>query len=213
MPPARFSLRARLAVVGLSVWLLAACDQSSETLERSTPPSPAASPSPAVAAYKSRERITVHYHRRDNHYEGAEIWTWDAYQKHTPAQNELTSVRPGRFRCRSSNSTARITAGRTRSASSRASGGIGDQKDGGDKFWTPALGNEVWLVSGKNDVLTKRPDLSPKVESAWMDGPAAIVVSLTDHRRPRRGSASWISKIWRTPSSRRPPRMRPRRSS
>lgn len=30
------------------------------------------------------------------------------------------------------------------------------QKDGGDKFWTPALGREVWLVSARDEVLARR---------------------------------------------------------
>ncbi len=144
-------------------------------MERSTPTPPA----PAVAAYQPGERVTVHYHRRDNHYEGAEIWTWDAYQKHTPAKNEITSVGRDEFGVVFQLDPANY-GGSDKIGFITRLGRNWDHKDGSDKFWTPALGNEVWLVSGKNEVFTKRPDLSPRVESAWIDGTAAIAVSLSD---------------------------------
>ena len=55
-------------------------------------------------------------------------------------------------------------------------------KDGGDKPWTPALGNEVWLLGGKDMILTQRPDLSPKVESVYLDGPVNVTLLLTSRR-------------------------------
>ncbi len=180
MSHVRHSVLARLAVACLTGFLLAGCDQS-ETLERSTP-----TPSPTPAAAKKEvpvsklgDRVTVHYHRRDNHYDGAEIWTWDVQGKHTPARNELTSVGRDDF-------GAIFQLDRTNYGDSDKIGFIArlghnwDHKDGGDRFWTPALGNEVWLLSGKNEMLTQHPDLSPQVESAYLDGPTAITLTLTE---------------------------------
>ncbi len=43
------------------------------------------------------------------------------------------------------------------------------RKDGPNRIWTPALGNEVWIVSGKPAVLARRPDLTPRLDAAYAD--------------------------------------------
>ena len=198
MPSFRSSVLPRLATACLLALLLAGCDQASQPLERSTPTpgsSPtapvgsttsASTPVPAVAARKvdipvSRpgDRVIVHYHRRDNHYDGAGIWTWDVNGQHTPAQNELPST--GRDDFGLVFQLDRVNYGDSdRVGLVTRLGHDWSHKDGGDKTWTPALGHEVWLLGGKEMVFTQRPDLSPKLESASLDGPVNVTLLLTD---------------------------------
>ena len=144
-----------------------------------------ASPAPTVAktwvdipVSKPEDRVTIHYHRQDGNYDDANFWTWDGHEKKTPAQNELTSVGQDPF-------GPVFQLDRANYGESDKIGLIPrrghnwSHKDGGDRFWTPALGNEVWLVSGKNQVWAKPPDISPHVEGAYLDGLAAIVVNLS----------------------------------
>ncbi len=168
--------------LGLSAaLLLAGCDQASQPLERSTPspsPSPSATPVAVVSPSRPGDRVTVHYHRRDGRYDGAEIWTWDAAGKHTPAQNSLSPN--GRDDFGAVYAFDRASYGDSeRVGFITRLGRNWDHKDGGDKFWNPALGNDVWLLEGRNDVFTARP-ATRKVESATVDGPAMVTVVLTD---------------------------------
>ena len=175
---------ARFQVVCLSIFLMVGCDQSSQTLERSSPsPTPGGSPPPIVAASKPGDRVTIHYHRRDNQYEGAEIWTWDEHQKHTPARNELTPTKRDDF-------GAVFQFDRANYGDSDKVGLIArlghnwDRRDGGDKFWTPALGNEVWLLEENSEVFPRRPDLSPHILGAYLDSRDRIVIRLSEAAAP-----------------------------
>ena len=46
-----------------------------------------------------------------------------------------------------------------------------NRKDGEDKFWTPELGREMWLVGTRPEVWTERPATRPHVAGACIDGP------------------------------------------
>src|SRR5207302_6514979 len=66
--------------------------------ETPAPTSKAAIPKPQtpvktwsdIPVSKAGNRITIHYHREDESYEGVNLWTWDKYEKNTPKQNALT---------------------------------------------------------------------------------------------------------------------------
>ena len=175
------------AALGLCGWLLAACDQLAPTLEKRTPAPPAvATPAPSgartwadIPASKPEGLITIHYHRSDDNDGTAVIWTWDGNQNKTPAQNELASIGQDGFGLVFQLDRANY-GGSNKIGLILRVGHDWSHKDGGDKFWTPALGSEIWLVKGKSAVFTQRPDLSPHMETAYIDGPAAVVVSLTD---------------------------------
>jgi pullulanase len=59
-----------------------------------------------------------------------------------------------------------------------------NHKDGGDRFWTPTLGNEVWLVAKSEKVFAQQPDISPHIEMAYLDAPNRIVLQLTEPAQP-----------------------------
>jgi pullulanase len=164
-----------LGVLLLTTALLAGCNLE-HAPENATPAqSPAANASPAPAktwtdipVTNARDRVTVHYHRAGNDYAGAGIWTWDAYQKHTPARNELMPLGQDDFGAVFEFDRAQYGE----------SGKIGilprmsrdwTRKDGPDRIWMPGLGDEVWIVSGKPAVLARRPDLTPHLDAAYAD--------------------------------------------
>ena len=173
----------RVAAACLFVLSLVGCerpDRSDKTAGAS--PSPGAKTWTGIPAARAEDRVTIHYHRADNQYNAAEVWTWDGNQKITPEHNTLAALGRDDFG----------TIHQLNRADYGGSDKIGllprlghdwSRKDGGDKFWTAALGNEVWLVSGKNTVLTRRPDVTPHVESAYLDAPNRLQVALTEQAR------------------------------
>ena len=117
--------------------------------------------------------ITIHYHRYDEDYDNVSIWTWDAYFKRSPEQNEIFEV-------------GRDTYGSILQLDRGAYGLKGDsdkigllprlagdwnRKDGGDKFWRADMGNEIYLIGDKDQVWAQPPDTSPQVVVAYMDTP------------------------------------------
>ncbi len=52
-------------------------------------------------------------------------------------------------------------------------------KDGGDRFWTRSLGDEVWIVSGDQEIHLSRPDIAPRVEAAYHDAEKLITIVLS----------------------------------
>ncbi len=171
----------RATALSLLGFLTAPCDQWAQTPARefSAAPTPnAAKTWMDIATSKPENRVTIHYHRQDDNYEDADIWTWDGNQKQTPEQNELTVIGRDNFGAVFEMDRAHYGESDKIGLITRL-GHNWSHKDGGDKFWTPALGNEVWLVSGKNNVMTREPDLSPHIEAAYIDGPTLLVVNLT----------------------------------
>ena len=193
MPKTRYTFHLRLtspvgSVILLLVGILTAIsDQRAQgpgQIVPASPPVATITPKPArtwtdTPGSKPENLVTIHYHRQDGKYEEADIWTWDGNQKKTPTHNELASIGRDDFGLVFQLDRANYSGSDKIGLITRL-GHDWSHKDGGDKIWTAALGNEVWLVGGKNEVLTKAPDLSPHMEAAYIDGPSALVVSLTD---------------------------------
>ncbi len=172
--------RFRVAAVYLLTLLLVGYDRAaSPDKEASASPSPTAKTWTDIPAARPEDRVTIHYHRGDNQYDKAEIWTWDGYQKTTPAQNTLAALGRDGFGAVYQFNRADY-GGSDKIGLITRLGHDWSHKDGGDKFWTPALGNEVWLLGGKGDVFTRQPDLSPHVEAAYLDSPDSVVVELSE---------------------------------
>jgi pullulanase len=159
----------------LAAAFLAGCNVQHGPESATPAQSPAANASPAPArtwteipAANAGDRVTVHYHRAGNDYSGAGLWTWDAYQKHTPAENEVMPLGQDDY-------GAVFQFDRARYGDSDRIGLLPrmsrdwTRKDGPNRIWTPALGNEVWIVSGKPAVLARRPDLTPRLDAAYAD--------------------------------------------
>jgi pullulanase len=140
---------------------------------------------PVAWKYRRLERaenlITIHYHRYDADYADLGIWSWDAHHEKSPADNELLEV--GRDDYGLIFQFDRGEYGATGQSDkigllARLHADWG-QKDGPDKFWTPALGNEIWLIGGDTQIYTQRPDLAPRVVNALVDRRDQLVVTVT----------------------------------
>ncbi|MEI6085493.1 MAG: type I pullulanase, partial [Verrucomicrobiota bacterium] len=126
--------------------------------------------------------ITVHYRRHDEDYADAGIWSWDVKEEKSPAQNELQPV--GRDDFGLIFQLYRGDYGATGNAEK-----IGlvprlhadwNQKDAPDKFWTPALGNEVYLIGGDANIYMKKPAIAKQVIAAFVDTRDQLVVQVSE---------------------------------
>ncbi len=135
---------------------------------------------------KSANLITIHYHRYDENYDNVSIWTWDVYFKRSPEHNEIFEV--GRDVYGSILQLDRGDYG-LKGDSDKIGllprlGGDWNRKDGGDKFWRADMGNEVYLIGGKDKVWAQLPDTSPQVVAAYMDAPDRLVVEVSRLVKP-----------------------------
>ncbi|HEX4086198.1 MAG TPA: type I pullulanase [Chthoniobacteraceae bacterium] len=201
-PPARrrdeTSGRLLVPLLIFCLAFLAGCNVENQSQNASPAPAPAgASPTPyipeavpettaqppqkftSIPTAKPRDRITVHYHRMDGDYSTAGLWTWDAYQKHTPAKNELEPLGIDDY-------GAVFQLDRQRYGESDRIGLLPrmsrdwTRKDGTDRIWTPSLGNEVWILSGNPAVYSHRPDLRPHLDQAFADKTNALQLILSE---------------------------------
>ncbi len=134
---------------------------------------------PAQAA--GTDVVTIHYHRYDGDYEGLGIWTWDERENRTPEQNEIFPVGEDGF-----GKILRFSPGEYGTNGDPAGVGIiprlrgsWNHKDGGDRFWRPAMGNEIWLIGNDPNIYTSPPDVSPRIHSALIDGHHTITIRFT----------------------------------
>jgi pullulanase len=129
---------------------------------------------------KPDQILTIHYHRFDETYDGLSLWTWDAAHERTPEQNELRPAGKNDFgvffeldrSLYGSNSTPQKIGFLPRFNADWS------RKDGADKYWTPELGAEVFLIGGKNAVFATRPDTSPCVLGAFIDARNHVAIQL-----------------------------------
>jgi pullulanase len=136
-----------------------------------------------IPVAKPEDRITIHYHRQDGNYDGINLWTWDGYNKNSPQQNAIAPL--GRDAFGSVFEIDRANYGESDKIGLIPRLGYDwSHKDGGDKFWRPGMGNDVWLVGGKDEVFAQKPDISPRVEAAYVDAPNRIILQLTDPAPP-----------------------------
>lgn len=125
--------------------------------------------------------ITIHYHRYEGDYPTVGIWTWDATGRKSPDEQEIFPEGKDDY-------------GLVFKLNPEKYGGdyqekkIGllprlnknwDQKDGGDRFWTPDMGCDIWLVENSSRIYTEAPDVSPKVLFGYVDGKQNIMALLS----------------------------------
>lgn len=128
--------------------------------------------------------ITIHYHRFDGDYDRGGIWTWDEGLKRMPEHQEIYPVGRDEFGL-----IFKLDAGLYGRPDQR----IGllprmrkdwNFKDGGDRYWSPDMGNEVYLVEGRDKVYTSIPDVSPRLLGATLDALDAITLRFTHSMLP-----------------------------
>ncbi|MCC5878041.1 MAG: type I pullulanase [Candidatus Sumerlaeia bacterium] len=127
-------------------------------------------------------KVTIHYHRFDGNQEHATIWTWDANHQRTPDDQELHPA-----------GTTDFGVYFTLDTTLYGEGGGDDQrigfiprlyedwnrKDGSDRFWSPTMGSEIWLIGNDMTIYRERPDVSPRVALAWIDSSNEVVALLS----------------------------------
>ena len=162
------STRTRLRRCAFVACLLSGLLSLGEPLQ-ATPPAPTG----------TENRVTVHYHRQDDRYSDVGLWSWDGYEKNTPAQNELAPTGRDDFGAIFQFDRANY-GGSDKIGLIPRLGHNWSHKDGHDKFWTPVLGGEVWLINNRDNVFTKRPDVTPHVEVAFLDSASAVTLRLSE---------------------------------
>lgn len=127
--------------------------------------------------------LTIYYHRFDGDYGGAGLWTWDGRDQRMPPEEEREiQAQPCDFGVRFDIDLSKY--GNDDSPEER----IGfiprlkhswDFKDGSDRYWTPELGSEVWLIGNDPKIYTSEPDTHPRMTGAFLDGPSKIFLLLS----------------------------------
>ncbi len=123
--------------------------------------------------------LTVHYHRFDADYVSPGLWTWDERQSLKPEDQELFVVGRTEFGVVFQLDRAKYGEGRIGLLPRLRSDW--QHKDGGDRFWTPGMAREVWLVQGRDEVYPRLPDVSPRLVGARIASELSVVVRFT-HR-------------------------------
>ena len=121
--------------------------------------------------------VTVHYRRYDEDYNDVGIWSWDANYKKSPEQNELLEV--GRDDFGLVFQLDRSEYGSDKIGLVPRLHADWSQKDGADKFWTPDMGQEVYLVGTKNKVWTTKPETKDQVVAAYLDARDRLIVEVS----------------------------------
>jgi pullulanase len=125
--------------------------------------------------------LTVHYHRFSQDYANTTLWTWDEHLFRAPPQNELYPVGTTDFGLVFQIDTSLYGKPGHKVGLLPRRNLDWQYKDNGDRLWAPEMGMEVYLVQGKSELYTSRPDVSPHVAGATLDGDALITVRFT-HR-------------------------------
>jgi len=130
-----------------------------------------------------RQLVTIHYHRFNADYDHVGIWTWDEGRARMPAQQEIFSVGRDDFGL-----IFKLDAGLYGRPDTR----IGllprlrkdwNYKDGDDRYWSPDMGGEIYLVEGRNEITTSRPNVSPQLLGAALDAVDGITLRFTHSMR------------------------------
>ncbi len=129
-----------------------------------------------------KNEVVVHYHRYDGDYERAGLWTWDGRNQEDPDDQEVFVS--GRSEYGVYFVINQDLYGNDNSEAER----IGiiprlrenwNEKDGGDRFWTPSMGQQIWLIGTDPNIYTSEPDTSPKITATYVDGANVMTLVLS----------------------------------
>ena len=124
-------------------------------------------------------RVTIHYHRFEGDYQAVGLWTWDEKLQRAPKANELFEVGRDGYGLIFELDTADYGQPGERIGLLPRMNGDWSFKDGGDRFWSPDLGGQVFLVQDSNKLYTSPPDVSPRLLGATIDGLREITLRFT----------------------------------
>lgn len=125
--------------------------------------------------------LTVYYHHYGDNYDKADLWVWDETGRLPKAAGAIKPTELTEFGC-----VFHIPPGRFGGDMESVEigfivrpGGDWESRDGDERSWRPAEAARIWLVADDPAVYTSRPDISPRVSSAWVDGPRRVLVHLS----------------------------------
>lgn len=125
--------------------------------------------------------ITVHYHRFDNDYQDVSLWTWAP-----DAESEENYIELGPAGWDDYGPYFEIDRQRFVTGGGVTMIGLiprlrhdWQYKDGEDRMWRQEMGEEIWLLGGDPKIHRTKPDTSPCVQKAFLDGPEILVVGLS----------------------------------
>lgn len=123
--------------------------------------------------------LTIHYHRFEEDYDGAGLWIWDEHRTRMPEQQETFAVGLDAF-----GAVFQLDTGLYGAATDRI--GLLPRlhsdwrfKDDPDRYWAPALGREVYLLQGEEQVFPAAPDTSPQLVGAECESATVVLVRFT----------------------------------
>ncbi|CAN5236549.1 type I pullulanase [soil metagenome] len=143
---------------------------------------PTATATATAAPAAQSSMVTIHYHRFDGDYERAGLWTWDKDNGRHPAQDEMPATGKDDY-------GVYFVIDSKEYGPESGTRGIGfiprlrndwNAKDGSDRFWTPALGKEIWLIGNDEKMYTSRPDIAPKIQHAFLDDANKLTLRLSE---------------------------------
>ncbi|MFZ1948427.1 MAG: type I pullulanase, partial [bacterium] len=129
---------------------------------------------------KSGATLTVHYHRAQGDYQGWTLWTWDdktdqnSREVYSSAKDDYGLV----FK------VERASYGDGAQIGLLPKFGNWSSKDAPDRTWYPYMGEEVWILGGREELFTKKPDTTPWIVGAFVDGPRVVTVSFSTPLKP-----------------------------
>ncbi len=122
---------------------------------------------------KSMQQLKIHYHRYDDSYAGWTLWTWvkdSTYEIKAEGQDDfglifnidLDQYPPHQqlhFLPKYKNWAA---------------------KDAPDRSWQKSMANEIWIIQEKSLIYTQKPDISPFIRNAFIDGNKELTVLISN---------------------------------
>ncbi len=142
---------------------------------------------PASVSWYQRELsdesnlLTIHYLNYSGNYDNVGLWTWDAYQQRMPRHLEVFPSGSGEFGLVFQIDTAKygIPSNPLRIGIAPRLRGDWKHKDGEDRFWTPAMGNTVYLLAGHSEIYCEKPLTGPHLTDAHIDTANIIHLDLS----------------------------------
>ncbi|MCP4592811.1 MAG: type I pullulanase [bacterium] len=135
----------------------------------------------AVAQQETANKhlLTIHYHRFDGDYDGAGIWTWDEARQRPSGNEEIFPAGRDEFGLIFKLDLREYGGPQNRIGLLPRMHQDWSYKDGGDRYWSSALGRDVYLVEGRSEVYSSIPDISPRLLGARLDDVDTIVLRFT----------------------------------
>ena len=125
--------------------------------------------------------LTIHYHRYDGRYDRLDLWVWDKTGQRQLTQQAIRPAGVDDFGPYFEIPTRHFTVPKDEIEFGFIvrSHGNWETRDGGDRSWRMGWADRIWLVSNDPQIHVAPPDISPRVETAHLDGAHRITARLS----------------------------------